>query len=199
MSVRMSLLAMLDERPMYGLEMKREFEERTGGVWPLNVGQVYTTLSRLERDGCVGPDREEAGNKIYAITDRGRRRLIEWFAEPSCRDTPTRDELVIKLLLAIAKPAVDVAAVVQAERRSLLEQLQEYTRLKADPPADGDLEWLILLDSLIFKAEAQVRWLDVTEARIARHGGRVRSIAPPRVLASSSVNPDDSASQEFVR
>lgn len=187
MSVPMSLLAMLDDRPMYGLEMKYEFEERTGGVWPLNVGQVYTTIGRLERDGLVGLDREEAGNKVYAITVAGRGRLAQWFGELSRRETPSRDELVIKLLLAIAKTSIDVSAVVQAERRSLLEQLQEYTRLKADTPEHGDLEWLILLDSLIFKAEAQVRWLDACEARIARHDGDL----PARVPATTRALPTD--------
>lgn len=178
MSVPMSLLAMLDDRPMYGLEMKYEFEERTGGVWPLNVGQVYTTLGRLERDGLIDLDHEEAGNKVYAITEDGRGRLTQWFDEPLGRETPSRDELVIKLLVAVAKNSIDVSSVVQTERRSLLEQLQQYTRLKADTPDRGDLEWLILLDSLIFKAEAQVRWLDACEARIARHAGDVPVRAP---------------------
>lgn len=192
MSVPMSLLAMLDERPMYGLEMKYEFEERTGGVWPLNVGQVYTTLGRLERDGLIHLDHEEAGNKVYVITETGRGRLADWFGEPSRRETPSRDELVIKLLLAVAKSSIDVATVLQKERRTVLEQLQQYTRLKADPPVRGDLEWLILLDSLIFKAEAQVRWLDVCEARIARHGGDVSTRAsqttPPLPTGESDLH-----------
>jgi DNA-binding PadR family transcriptional regulator len=167
----MSLLAMLDERPMYGLELKNVFEESTGGVWPLNVGQVYTTIGRLERDGLVSLLDDSDGQKLYEITDAGRQRLARWFARPSRRATAVRDELVLKLSLAVLKPSVDVAAVIQAERRALLEELQQYTRLKADPPTQDELAWSILLDSFIFKIEARVRWLDASEARIGRAGG----------------------------
>ena len=170
MSVPMSLLAMLDERPMYGLEMKLEFDSRTGGIWPLNVGQVYTTVGRLERDELVRPLGEsEEGQKLYEITEVGREALAAWFDRPSSTLTPARDELVLKLILAISKQGIDVPAVIQAERRAALEELQEYTRLKADVPAGDDLGWLILIDSLIFKAEGRVRWLDACEARITRH------------------------------
>ncbi len=169
MSVPMSLLAMLDERPMYGLELRNEFEARTGGVWPLNVGQVYTTLGRLERDGLVTLIDEQGGNKTYRITEAGRSQLASWFARPDRTPAPARDELVLKLLMALSRPTPDVLAVIQAERRVHLERLQEFTRLKADAAGPDDLGWLLLLDSLIFKAEAGVRWLDACEARIARH------------------------------
>lgn len=168
MSVSMSLLAMLEERPMYGLELKNAFEESTGGVWPLNVGQVYTTVGRLERDGLVTLQSESDGQKLYEVTSAGRDRLREWFSRPSGKLTAARDEMVLKLSLAIVKPSVDVPVVIQAERRALIEQLQEYTRLKSGTASDHDLGWFILLDSLIFKTEARVRWLDVCEARIAR-------------------------------
>jgi DNA-binding PadR family transcriptional regulator len=170
MSVSMSLLAMLDERPMYGLELKNTFEESTGGVWPLNVGQVYTTISRLERDGMVSLAEEADGQKLYAITDAGREEIAGWFRHPSRGASATRDEIVLKISLAVLKPTVDVAAVIQSERRALLEELQQYTRFKADPPTDKDLSWAILLDSIIFKIEARVRWLDACETRIARSG-----------------------------
>jgi len=167
-SVSMSLLAMLDERPMYGLELKNAFEESTGGVWPLNVGQVYTTITRLERDGLVELLSESDGQKLYEITDTGRERVVEWFGRPSREAAVSRDEVVLKLSLATLKPGVDVRAVIQSERLALIGQLQEYTRLKSDAPSGEDLAWLILLDSFIFKIEARVRWLDTCEARIAR-------------------------------
>ncbi|MCH7669302.1 MAG: PadR family transcriptional regulator [Acidobacteria bacterium] len=169
MSVQMSLLAMLSERPMYGLELKNGFEERTGSVWPLNVGQVYTTLGRLERDGHVTLHSEAGGNKEYAITPEGRALLDDWFVHPVHSEAPPRDELVLKLLLASSNPSINVTRVIQAERRAVLEQLQGYTRLKTGVPRMDDLGWMMLLDSLIYKAEARVRWLDVCEARIAQH------------------------------
>lgn len=169
MSVGMSLLAILDEGPSYGLQLRNEFEARTGGVWALNVGQVYTTLGRLQRDGLVSVDAGDGseGQKIYSITAQGKDRLTRWFSEPTDRSAPTREELVLKLVM-IARRSVDEAQpVIQAERRSAIQLLQEYTRLKREAPRAADLGWLFLLDSLIFQAEARVRWLDACEARLS--------------------------------
>ena len=169
MSIGMSLLAMLDEGPTYGLRLKNEFEARTAGVWPLNVGQVYTTLGRLQRDGLVtvsGGEQPET-QKSYEITDAGRARLKEWFEQPSAAGTPSRDELVLKLVMA-AKHGQDTAAsTIQTQRRKLIEALQDYTKLKRDASSDAELGWLFLLDSLIFQTEARVRWLDACEARLS--------------------------------
>ena len=72
MSVRHALLALLSEGPKYGLQLRQEFEDRTGEVWPLNVGQVYTTLQRLERDGLVDADDDGAGpQRIFSLTTAG--------------------------------------------------------------------------------------------------------------------------------
>ena len=176
MSVGMSLLAILDERPGYGLQLKNRFEGRTGGVWPLNVGQVYTTLERLQRDGLVAvrSDEEAKTHKFYEITERGRAHLNQWFEEPAGRGAPSREELVLKLVMVARRSEVDGSRVIQTERRHAVELLQDYTRLKRDAPADADLGWLFLLDSLIFQAEARVRWLDACEARLrsTRHRPR---------------------------
>ena len=131
MSVRQSLLALLDLQPMYGSQLRTEFESRTGATWPLNIGQVYTTLARLQRDGLVvvaGDD--AAGHTTYAITDDGRAEVRQWFVTPVGREAPPRDELAIKLALAVSVPGVDVHAVVQTQRTATVQALQEYTRLK---------------------------------------------------------------------
>jgi DNA-binding PadR family transcriptional regulator len=169
MSVGMSLLAILDDGPSYGLQLKTEFEARTAGVWPLNVGQVYTTLGRLQRDGLVesGGAGEAEGQKVYAITADGRRHLARWFEAPTSEGPPSREELVLKLVMVARRDRASAGDVIQAERRGAVELLQEYTRLKRDAPNDGDLGWLFLLDSLIFTTEARVRWLDACEARLA--------------------------------
>lgn len=171
MSVGMSLLALLDEGPTYGLRLKNEFDARTGGVWPLNVGQVYTTLGRLQRDGLVDVRNEEQSDsqKFYEITARGRALLAEWFERPSEEKAPSRDELVLKLVMVARRKRLDGVRVIQAERRKAVELLQSYTRLKRDAP-DSDLGWLFLLDSLIFQTEARVRWLDACEARLQNIG-----------------------------
>jgi DNA-binding PadR family transcriptional regulator len=170
-SIRLGLLALLDERQMHGYRLRQEFEARTGGTWPVNIGQVYTTLNRLQRDGLVmETDHREDGSVLYALTDAGRAEVTLWWVTPVQRGTPSRDELAIKLALAVSVEGVDVAAVVQQQRTESMRALQEYTRLKArvpDPADADDLAWLLVLDSLIFAAEAEVRWLDHAEHRIA--------------------------------
>ena len=190
MSVRQGLLALLDEAPRYGYQLRAEFESRTGATWPLNVGQVYTTLTRLERDGLVEPaGTGDEGHVYYGITDAGRAAVRDWFASPVERGTPPRDELAIKLALAVTVPGVDVAAVVQRQRTATLRVLQDYTRLKAralDEPGGAELAWLLVIDSLIFSAEAEVRWLDTCEARLARAAVQ-RGAGTPRATAAAPV------------
>jgi DNA-binding PadR family transcriptional regulator len=177
MSVRQGLLALLAQQPMYGAQLRSEFEARTGGTWPLNVGQVYTTLARLERDGLVeasgGPDEE--GRIAYALTDAGRAEASRWWLTPVTRESSPRDELVIKLALAVTLPGVDVPAVVQAQRTATLRHLRDLTRLKSraghtgeEPEGEHDLAWSLVLEHHLFAAEAEARWLDHVEARLAR-------------------------------
>lgn len=177
MSVKQALLALLEQAPKYGYQLRTEFEERTGATWPLNIGQVYTTLSRLERDGLVqaaGADAE--GHPHYQLTSEGRREVASWFSTPVARTQPPRDELAIKLALAVTVPGVDVAAVIQRQRTATIGALQDYTRLKRTGPdlaEPSGLAWSLVLDSLVFGAEAEIRWLDHCEARLHRAAGEL--------------------------
>src|SRR3954471_23584984 len=114
MSIRHGLLALLERQPMHGYQLRVDFEAATGGAWPLNVGQVYTTLSRLERDGLVVPDDAADGERVtYRLTESGRHELERWFDAPLERVGRPRDELAIKLAMALTTPGVDVRRVVQ--------------------------------------------------------------------------------------
>jgi DNA-binding PadR family transcriptional regulator len=178
MSVRHALLALLSEGPKYGLRLRQEFEVRTGEMWPLNVGQVYTTLQRLERDGFVESDGDtEGAQKGFRITDEGRRELAGWLRAPAEEGTPPRDELVIKVLVALIVPGVDVHEVVQAHRRSLVEAMQRYTHLKATAPED-DVAFALAVDAELFRLEAVVRWLDAADARLARFPRPAATVPP---------------------
>ncbi|QXE35743.1 PadR family transcriptional regulator [Streptomyces sp. GMY02] len=174
MSIRHGLLALLERGPRYGSQLRTEFESRTGATWPLNVGQVYTTLGRLERDGMVAQDGEDpAGHALYVITDAGRSELKAWFRRPVDRTSPPRDELAIKLAMAVGAPGVDIREVIQSQRRHTIKAMQDYTRLKAQAleavPADRhEVAWLLVLEQLIFQTEAEARWLDHCEARLIR-------------------------------
>ncbi len=168
MPIRRGLLSLLAREPMHGYQLRSEFDAATGATWPLNIGQVYTTLSRLERDGFVEPlEQSVEGRLAYRITEAGRQEVTSWFEQPVAREQRPRDELAIKLALALTTPGVDVQRVVQIQRTQTLRSLQDYTRLKtkADPIADA--AWLLVLEAMIFQAEAEVRWLDHCETRVS--------------------------------
>ncbi|MFK4790639.1 PadR family transcriptional regulator [Microbacterium sp. ZW T5_56] len=173
MSVRQSLLAILDQGPCYGYQLRSEFDRRTGSTWPLNVGQIYNTLERLERDGLVERgDADDQGHVFWEITDAGRAEVGAWLSSPVERSGGTRDELAIKLAVAATLPGVDVTAVIQTQRRATLSQLQELNRAKyagAAPDSPEELAWSLVVDSMIFQTEAEARWLDHTEQRLRLH------------------------------
>jgi DNA-binding PadR family transcriptional regulator len=180
MSVRHALLGLLSEGPKYGLQLREEFEARTGDVWPLNVGQVYTTLQRLERDGLVESEGAEDGpQKGFRITTEGLAELAGWLRTPPDLSSPPRDELVMKVLVAIRVPGINVHEVIQAHRRYLVELMQQWTRIKEDE-AESDLGLALVIDAELFRLDGVVRWLDTADGRIRRTDADcARPAAPP--------------------
>jgi DNA-binding PadR family transcriptional regulator len=184
MSVRHALLALLSDGPKYGLQLRHEFEARTGEVWPLNVGQVYTTLQRLERDGLVESDGGDEGpQKGYTITPEGSTELTAWLQTPPEIAQPPRDELLIKVLVAVQVPGIDVHEVVQVHRRHLVELMQRYTAVKADASED-DVALALVVDAELFRIEAAVRWLDTADTRLRHLAERPGGLALPATLPS---------------
>jgi DNA-binding PadR family transcriptional regulator len=181
-SVPHALLALLSEGPKYGLRLQTEFESRTGEVWPLNVGQVYTTLQRLERDGLVEADggEGERSRKRYRITPAGDRELAEWLRTPPELVPPPRDELVIKVLVALQIPTIDIHELLQVHRRHAIEVMQRYTQVKA-AAAEDDVALALVADAELFRLEAIVRWLDAADVRLKRRP----SLAPAEAVDPS--------------
>ncbi|MDQ0675804.1 DNA-binding PadR family transcriptional regulator [Pseudarthrobacter siccitolerans] len=187
MSIRHSLLALLQDQPRYGYQLRVEFESRTGATWPLNIGQVYTTLDRLERDALVTKEGDDGdGHVVYSITAAGKTEVKNWFAAPVERNNPPRNELAIKLALAVTLPGVDVQAIIQDQRAASMRALQDYTKARRDTTGNqrsGDTAWLLVLDSLIFQTEAEVRWLDLCEARMVQ---QAQSAGPGQARKTSN-------------
>jgi DNA-binding PadR family transcriptional regulator len=138
-SVRHGLLTLLAAGPSYGYQLRARLEEQTGGTWPM-----------------------------YEITAAGRDAVAAWFRSPVGRTAPARDELAIKLALAVGSPIADIRDVIQVQRSATMRAMQEYARLKNGTDPLDDLSWLLVLDGLVFQAEAEIRWLDHCEARLAR-------------------------------
>jgi DNA-binding PadR family transcriptional regulator len=189
MSVREGLLALLEEGKHYGYQLKTEFEHATGGVWPLNVGQVYTTLDRLERDGLVAVS-DEGGQKCYELTAAGREELGAWWQAVPLDEPPPRDELMLKVLMSIEHGPEHALTVLTRQRTALLALLQlrrrtDRARTTEDDGESDDrrkrrdsLANLLVADALVVRAEADLRWLDLCEARLlssANYSGKERA------------------------
>jgi len=169
MGIREGLLVLLAGGANHGYQLKLDFEQATVDAWPLNVGQVYSTLQRLERDGFVAETTtDEEGRVSYALTEAGTREYRSWMTAPEQRPVPHRDEVAMKVLLATVPNAVDATEVIEEQRRATMANLQEYSRLRNGiEPDSADLALLLQLDRLILLRQVELRWLDDVEERLA--------------------------------
>jgi DNA-binding PadR family transcriptional regulator len=173
-STAFALLGLLEPQPTHGYELKRAFDERFGSDKPLPFGQVYATLARHERDGRAtivgsaageGPDR-----KTYAITEQGRAELERWLATPEAPEPHLQTVLYQKVLLALLSGR-DAERFLDAQRASHLARMRQLTELRRTSPMATSL----LADYALFHLEADLRWIDLTAARLdelARTVGR---------------------------
>ena len=180
--MRHALLALLSDGPSYGWKMRQDFEARTGEVWPVN-GQVYTTLQRLERDGLIESDEAETdgAQRRFQLTADGRTELDRWLQTPPDLSAPLREDLVVKVMVALGIEGIDTRRLLQVHRRHLVEIMRDYARVKDASPSDVNLA--MVADAEMFRLDAQVRWLDSVESRLSETGAPPpREAEPPRVL-----------------
>jgi DNA-binding PadR family transcriptional regulator len=165
MSLKHSILAVLSIGDCHGYQIRQEIESRTGQTWQINIGQIYSTLDRLERDQLIVADGANSEGQIrYSITKAGKAEAIEWLRAPVTQTTQIRHELAIKLALAVTLPGVDTELILQSQRIATLQNLQTLTTAKMNASeSPSDLAWLLILDSQLFALEAELRWLDHVE------------------------------------
>jgi DNA-binding PadR family transcriptional regulator len=170
------LLAVLSEGPKCAPRLREELEARAGGLWPLNAGQVYATLGRLERDGLVESDGTQAAGarKRLRITAAGAAELTAWLHAPLDPASQPDDQIAPKVLAALRVPGTDVPAVIQVHRRHLMELMQRWTRIKHDK-ADDDLVLALRIDAELFRLDSEIRWLDAADRRLTH-----AAVRPPR-------------------
>jgi DNA-binding PadR family transcriptional regulator len=127
MSLKFGILGLLSQEPLHGYEIKQRFEDLLGGTWEVNIGQVYTTFQRLERDGLIQPDggRGDRGRLSYSITGEGRRAFERWLVEPAEHPQQLREDVYVKLLLAGRVANGSLAGVLSGQRRACLQQLHD--------------------------------------------------------------------------
>jgi DNA-binding PadR family transcriptional regulator len=168
MSIKSALLAILSLGDCHGYQLKHELTSRTGSVLDVNIGQIYSTLSRLERDGLVKqktltPSKD--GQQLFTITDAGRAEASAWLFEPIMDDRDVRNDLSTKLALAVTLPSIDVAQIVKAQRAKDIQKLQALTLAKRGvaPESPAEVAAVLMNDRAIFNLEAELRWLDHIE------------------------------------
>lgn len=186
MGLKEGLLCLLAAGENYGYELKNQLEVTTADTWQVNVGQVYTTLQRMERDGLVVHRNAEDARVIYSLTDEGHHAAREWMALPVDLAVAGRDEISLKILMAMRSRIEDPRRVVERQRGSTMSLIQDYTALKAEEGRD-EIGWLFYLDRLIFSAEAELRWLDKVESRLETMSWGVSTSVPGTQIETEGV------------
>ena len=166
MTVPYALLGLLEREPSHGYDLKRDYDTYFGRGKPLPFGQVYATLARLARDGKVlagdaepgaGPDR-----KRYVITEQGATEVETWLAEPVEPEPHLQTLLFIKVVLALMLGR-DAEKYLDTQRAAHLQRMRELTEVRRV----GGVVDLLLADHGLFHLEADLRWIDLTAARLS--------------------------------
>jgi DNA-binding PadR family transcriptional regulator len=174
MSVPMALLGLLDREPSHGYDLKRDYDAYFGRGRPLPFGQVYATLARLARDGKAAAGDAEPGagpdRKRYTITQTGKYEVEAWLSEPIPAEPYLQTDLFVKVVLSLmlGRPAEEYLDV---QRAAHLQRMRELTDLKRQ----GNLVDVLLADHGLFHLEADLRWIDVTAARLTALAEEVAS------------------------
>jgi DNA-binding PadR family transcriptional regulator len=170
MSLKFGILGLLAEQPLHAYSVKARFEDLLGGSWEVNIGQVYTTLQRLERDGLVEPaePRGDRGRLPYRLTEVGRKALEAWLAEPESEPQQLREEIYLKLQLATRIANGDLPALLARQRRVYLQRLKDLAVLEQKAKVQGRDDLVLLYKGAILHTEADLKWVDACAQEIRK-------------------------------
>ena len=177
MSLRFGILGLLSQGPLHGYEIKHRFEELLGGTWEVNIGQVYTTFQRLERDHLIQPQgsRGDRGKLSYAITNEGRRAFDLWLGQPAEHPQQLREDIYVKLLLAGRLANGRLGDILNGQRRVCLQQLHDLGELEARARREGRTDLALMLTGAILHTEADLKWIDACDEQLEFEDGQRRS------------------------
>lgn len=170
MSVKHALLALLYRQPLHGYELTRQLNQTIAGEWEVKVGQIASTLLRLKEAGLVDCAVVEAADapdrKVYHLTVTGLEELNRWYMQPDVREYHLDDAFYIKLVLSLVGGPVQPERVLMIQRRQLFQELHQVTEIQRQANPEHDLPWILLLDSARMHLEADLRWIEMCEARL---------------------------------
>ncbi len=182
MSVRNAILGLLAQKPRHGYMLRAAFEALVGGeeIWDVKPAQIYTTLARLEDSGLIRQEGTDQGGgpekRIYSITEAGEKELASWYSA-GVQEDRQRDEFFVKLMLSLQAEGADPARVIQAQRGTLYQAMHDLTERRGSADPKTELATILLLDKTLMHVEADLRWLDMAEARIGEMGRQKKT--PP--------------------
>ena len=164
-----TLLGLLSHKPRHGYDLKNAIEQALGGRREINFGQIYTTLSRLERDHLVTSSETEdgRGKKNYRITAKGRRELETWLNQTVKKNETLQDEFIVKLIVRYLAGYGDALEVVARQRQAYLQQLQTFTSL-ASGEKDNEPFVSLLLEGAMLHLQADLRLLDLCDEQLEK-------------------------------
>lgn len=163
MSFRYGILGLLTEAPLHGYEIKSRFETLFGRTWEVNIGQVYGTLQRLERDGLIeaAGERGDRGKLAYQVTQAGRQQLAAWLTEPETDPQYLHETLFVKLLLVRRLTKGHLDTLIARQRRVYLQRLRDLAALERQARQEGRHDVGLLLKGAVLHTEADIKWMDV--------------------------------------
>ena len=175
MSLKYGVLGLLKGEPLHGYEVKNRFEAMLGGTWEVNIGQIYTTLRRLERDGFVRPvgPRGDRGKQSYELLPKGQTALDEWLAQPDLGPQQLHEDIYVKLLLATRIANGDLKGMLARQKRAYLQRLRDLNRLEEGARRDGRIDLARLIRGALLHTEADLKWMDeLSSERFGTEGAK---------------------------
>src|SRR5438105_3767080 len=171
-SLKYGVLGLLADEPLHGYEVKNRFESMLGGTWEVNIGQIYTTLQRLERDGWVRPvgKRGDRGKLLYELSLPGREALVDWLAQPDSGPQQLHKDIYVKLLLATRVANGGLPGLLGRQKRAYLQRLRDLNQLEARARRDGRNDLARLVRGALLHTEADIKWIEELSERSV--GGR---------------------------
>lgn len=161
MSVKHAILTLLCSKPRHGYEIKTGFDELVQKTWPLNPGQVYTTLDRLERDGLIeSPGQDEKDRKLYSITDKGHKEVYEWLDHPVERSL-LKDEFYFKWLCARRMEKELESRLIDQQKVLIVKEILHLTKFKQQLKQMGQEDMELLIEGALLHLEADMKWLEL--------------------------------------
>jgi DNA-binding PadR family transcriptional regulator len=163
MSLKFGILGLLTEAPLHGYEVRGRFETMMGGSWEVNIGQIYITLQRLERDQMIESigERGDRGKIAYRITNLGRQELNTWLTQPDIDPQLLHEDLFVKILLLRRLAPDNLVDLLQEQQQVKLQHLRNLGAIERQARVNGRHDLLLIVRGAMMHTEADIKWLDL--------------------------------------